>query len=67
MKTKSFTLSRMKFFHFILTLLLLLPALAGAQHSRRNATDKNPYRANYQRVYAGRHHTLEIRGGTLWA
>ena len=47
--------------------LLLLPTLLGAQNSRRNTFDKNPYRSHYQRLDAGNLHTLEIRGGTLWA
>jgi alpha-tubulin suppressor-like RCC1 family protein len=61
------TTSGKNFFCLSFILFLLLPSFSAAQYSRRNATSKNPYRAHYQRIDVGADHTLEIRGGELWA
>src|SRR6185295_13835154 len=38
-----------------------------AQFNRANNKSGVAYRSNYQRMAAGRFHSLEIRNGTLWA
>jgi alpha-tubulin suppressor-like RCC1 family protein len=53
-----------------LTLTLLLFGLSSslmAQYTRREQAGKTPYGRNYQRASAGFGHTVEIRGGELWA
>ena len=51
---------------FIFLLFFLISIVSTAQVHRRNL-HQNSYRTNYQRMAAGRDHSMEIRNGTLWA
>jgi alpha-tubulin suppressor-like RCC1 family protein/rRNA maturation protein Nop10 len=67
MKVRKSVFSRDIILSLILLFCLFLPAEVFSQQRNSSASGRNRYNEQYQRIEAGENHTIEIRGGQLWA